>query len=56
MAGNANWLSELPSIAKQYNITIHHSIKMTRVQASKKANEKKVYNILKEKIKNQNIN
>ena len=43
LAGNADWLSELPSIIKQYNNTIHHSIKMTPVQASKKSNEKKVF-------------
>ena len=34
--GNANWISELPSVIKQYNNTIHHSIKMTPIQASKK--------------------
>ena len=27
LAGNADWLSELPSVIKQYNNTIHHSIK-----------------------------
>ena len=27
--GNANWISELPSIIKKYNNTIHNSIKMT---------------------------
>ena len=41
--GNADWLSELSSFIKQYNITIHHSTKMTPVQASKKINEKQVY-------------
>ena len=41
--GNANWLSELPSVIKQYNNTIHSSIKITPIQASKKANEKEVY-------------
>ena len=34
--GNAIWISELPSVVKQYNNTIHHSIKMTPIQASKK--------------------
>ena len=29
LAGNADWLSELPSVIKQYKNTIHHSIKMT---------------------------
>ena len=33
--GRADWLSELPSVIKQYNITIHHSIKMTPIQAKK---------------------
>ena len=27
LAGNANWLSKIPSIVKQYNNTIHHSLK-----------------------------
>ena len=43
LAGNADWLSELPSVIKQYNNTFHHSIKMTPIQASKKSNEKIVY-------------
>ena len=46
--GRADWLSELPSVVKQYNNTIHHSIKMTPVQASKKANEKLVYSNLQD--------
>ena len=48
LAGNADWLSELPSLIKQYNNTIHHSIKMTPIQASKKSNQKLVYNNLKD--------
>ena len=44
----ADWLSELPSVVKKFNNTIHHSIKMTTVQASKKSNEKIVYNNLKD--------
>ena len=48
LAGNADWLGELPSVIKQYNNTIHHSIKMTPNQASKKSNEKKVYINLKD--------
>ena len=35
--GKADWLSELPSVIKQYNNTIHHSTKMTPNQASKKS-------------------
>ena len=34
--GRADWLSELPSVIKQYKNTIQHSIKMTPFQASKK--------------------
>ena len=43
LAGNADWLSELPSVIKQYNNTNHHSIKRTPNQAAKKSNERKVY-------------
>ena len=46
--GKADWLSELPFVVKKYNNTIHHSIKMTPVQASKKSNEKIVYNNLRD--------
>ena len=45
---NADWLSELPSVIKQYNNTIHSSTKMTAIQASKKSNDKLVYSILRE--------
>ena len=41
--GNADWLSELSAVVNKYNNTIHHSKNMTPSQASKKANEKKVY-------------
>ena len=44
--GNADWLSELPSAIRKYSNTIHHSIKMTPIQASKKSNEKIVYSNL----------
>ena len=54
LAGNAYWISELSSVTKQYNNTIHHSIKMTPNQASKKSNEKLVYSNLKDrKVKQQ---
>ena len=46
---NADWLSELPSVVKKYNNTLHWSTKMTPLQASKKANKKLVLNILKDK-------
>ena len=54
LAGNANWVSELPPVIKQYNNTNHHSIKMTPIQASKKSNEKEVYSNLKDKRKKLN--
>ena len=47
--GNADWLFELLSVVNKYNNTIHHSIKMTPNQASKKVNERKVYSNLKDK-------
>ena len=47
--GNADWLSELSSVIKQYNNTIQSSTKMTPNQASKKVNEKKVFSNLKDK-------
>ena len=47
--GNADWISELPSVIKKYNNTIHHSTKMTPVQASKKTNERKVYSNLQDR-------
>ena len=49
--GKADWLSELPSVIKKYNNTIHHSTKMTPNQASKKSNEKLVYSNLQDKRK-----
>ena len=54
LAGNADWLSELPSVIKQYNNTIHSSTKMTPVQASKKTNQKIVYkNLRDDRVKRQ---
>ena len=49
LAGNAKWISELPSVVKKYNNTIHHSIKITPNQASKKVNEKEVYSNLQDR-------
>ena len=46
--GKADWLSELSSVTKQYNNTIHSSTKMTPIQASKKTNEKLVYSNLQD--------
>ena len=50
---NANWVSELPSVIKQYNNTTHSSTKMTRIQAIKNSNKKRGYNNLKDKRENQ---
>ena len=36
---NATWISELPSIIKKYNNTIHHSTEITPIQTSKKINK-----------------
>ena len=47
--GNADWLSELPSVVKKYNNTIQSSIKITPNQASKKVNKRKVHYNLKDK-------
>ena len=49
--GRADWLSELSSVVNKCNNTIHQSIKMTPVQASKKVNEKLVYSNLQDKRK-----
>ena len=52
--GKADWLSELPSVIKKYNNTIHHSTKMTPNQASKKVNEKEVFsNLRDDRVKRQ---
>ena len=45
--GDANLLSELPSVIKQYNNTIQNSTEMIPIQASKKADEKKSIPIFK---------
>ena len=56
--GKADWLSELPSVVKKYNNTIHHSIKMTPNQAKKSQMKKKSIQISKTREENltQNIN
>ena len=48
LAGNADWLTELPSVIKQYKNTIHHSFKMIPIQTSKSSNKKTVYSNLKD--------
>ena len=54
--GNADCLSEVTSGIKQFNTTIHSSVKMTPIQANKKANEKEVYSNLKDKREDQKPN
>ena len=49
LAGNADWISELPSVIKNFNKTIHSSTKLTPIQASKKSNERKVYSSLQDR-------
>ena len=46
--GNADWLSELPSVIKQYVNTNHSSAQMTSVQATKKENAIEVYSNLQD--------
>ena len=46
--GNANWISELPSVVKKYNNKIHSSTKMIPIQASKKSNAKEVFDNLRD--------
>ena len=46
--GKANWISELPTVVKKYNNTIHHSTKMKPIDASKKSNQILVYNNLQD--------
>ena len=40
LAGNADWMSELPSVIKEDNNTSHSSTKMKPINASKNSNEK----------------
>ena len=44
--GNADWLSEVPSVIKKYKNTIHNSTKMKPIDASKKLNDELVYSNL----------
>ena len=49
LKGNADWLSELPSVIKKNNNIIHDSTKMKPIDASKKSNEKLVYSNLQDR-------
>ena len=46
--GNADWLSELSSVTKKHNISIHHSIKISPTQASGESNGKEVFSNVKD--------
>ena len=48
LAGNAGWLSELSTVIKQNEITIHSSTKISPIQASKKVNENLIYSNLRD--------
>ena len=49
LKGNADWFSELPSVLTPYNTTIHSSTKLKPIDASKKSNEKMLFNNLKDR-------
>ena len=49
-AGNADWVSELPSVVKKENTAIHNSKKKIPNQAFMKMNEKEVYSNLRDDI------
>ena len=46
--GNADWLSELASVIKEYNNTIHNFTWLKPIKNFKKSNEKKVYSKLRD--------
>ena len=54
LAGNADWLSELPSVIKKNKKTKHHSTKMRASEAFKKRMQQKSIQISKTKDKNKN--
>ena len=51
---NANWLSDLPSVIKKCNDTIHKSTKKIPIHTIKKPNEKIVFDNLHDKRKKLN--
>ena len=46
--GKADWITEIPSVKKQYNKIIHQNIKETPVKASLEKNEEEVSSNLKD--------
>ena len=55
LTGNADWLSQLPSVTRKLNNTNHSSIKMTPNRASKKSIGKEVCFNLQDKRRKLNI-
>ena len=53
LAGNADWISEFPFLIRHNNNTIHSSIKITPIQASKQSNEKEVFSHRQDKREKQ---
>ena len=53
--GNADWISELPSVNKQYRNTINQSTKMELFYAFEKTDEKIVLEQLQDKRGNQKL-
>ena len=49
--GNADWLKELSAVISKYNNSFHNSTKLTPIQTSKIAIERKVYSNLKDRRK-----
>ena len=54
LAGNFDWVSELPFVFEKFNNTFHSSSKMKPINASKKVNEKKVFSSHQGKRKKHN--
>ena len=54
--GKADWLSELRSNIKKYNITIHHSNGNTAIDASKTVNEEIAVSNLQDKKRKPEFN
>ena len=54
--GKASWISELSSVVKKFNNTVHNSTKMTPIRASKESIEKLMFDNLQDKRQNQKPN
>ena len=47
--GNADWISQKPSVIQQYKNTVHNSTAITPINASNKVNEKIDFSNLQDK-------